>query len=94
MVDESPAAVQKIMGVPTSAVLFCQRLGTEATVGLGLIQRHNALLTAHKSRTVPPQLVLDFSLRQNKSGGRFFALRSVNLFDLLGFGGEDSIQKT
>ena len=49
MVDESPAAVQKIIGVSTSAVLFCQRLGTEAAVGLGLIQRHNALLTALKS---------------------------------------------
>ena len=43
---------------------------------------------------MPPQLVLNFSLRQNKSGGRFFALRSVDFFDLLGFGGEDGIQKT
>ena len=49
VVDESPAAVQKIMGVPTSAVLFCQRLGTEAAVWLGLVQRHNALLTSLKS---------------------------------------------
>ena len=49
MVDESPAAVQKIMGVPTSAVLFCQRFGTEIAVWLGLVQCHNALLTALKS---------------------------------------------
>ena len=41
-----------------------------------------------------PQRIFNLRLRQNKSGGRFFALRSVNLFDLLGFGGEDSIQKT
>ena len=40
------------------------------------------------------QFVLNFSLRQNKSGGRFFALRSVNMFDLLGFGGDGGIQKT
>ena len=82
------------MGVPADAVLLCQRFGTEAAVGLGLVQCHNALLAAHKSRTVPPQFVFDFSLRQNKSGGRFFALRSVDHFNLLGFGGDDSIQKT
>ena len=29
-----------------------------------------------------------------KSGGRFFALRSVDMFNLLGFGGDDGIQKT
>ena len=50
--------------------------------------------TAHKSRTVPPQFVLNFSLRQNKSGGRFFALRSVDGFNLLGFGGDVGIEKT
>ena len=94
VVDKPSAAIQIIVGVPTDAVFLCQCLGTETAVGLGLVQCHNALLAAHKSRTVPPQLVLNFSLRQNKSGGRFFALRSVNLFDLLGFGGEDSIQKT
>jgi len=40
------------------------------------------------------QFILNFSLRQNKSGGRFFALRSVDMFNLLGFGGDDGIQKT
>ena len=94
MIYKTAAAIQKIVGVPTNAILLCQRFGAEVAVSLGLVQCHNALLAAHKSRTVLTQFVFDFSLRQNKSGGRFFALRSVNLFDLLGFGGEDSIQKT
>ena len=94
MVDESPAAVQKIMGVPTSAVLFCQRLGTEAAVWLGLVQCHNALFATRKPRTMLTQFVFDFSLRQNKSGGRFFALRLVDGFNLLGFGGDVGIEET
>ena len=94
MVHKTPASVQKIVGVPTDAVLLCQRLGTELAVGLGLVQCHNALLAAHKSRTVLAQFVLDFSLRQNKSGGRFFALRLVDFFNLLGFGRDVGIQKT
>ena len=49
VIYKATTTVQKIVGVPTSAVLFCQRLGTEAAVWLGLIQRHNALFTAHKS---------------------------------------------
>ena len=49
MVDKASAAVQKIVGVPTDAVLLCQRFGTEAAVRLGLVQCHNALFTAHKS---------------------------------------------
>ena len=93
MVDESPAAVQKIVGVPTDAVFLCQCLGTKIAVRLGLVQCHNALFTASKPRTVLAQFVFNFGLRQNKSGGRFFALRSVYLFNLLGFGGEDGIQK-
>ena len=94
VVDEASTAIQIIVGVPTNAVLLCQCFGTEFAVRLGLVQRHNALLAARKSRTVLTQFVFNFSLRQNKSGGRFFALRSVNFFDLLGFGGEDGIQKT
>ena len=49
MIYKTPAAVQKIVGVPTDAVLLCQSLGTEAAVRLGLVQCHNALFTAHKS---------------------------------------------
>ena len=94
VVDEAPASVQKIVGVPTNAVLLCQCFGTEFAVRLGLVQRHNALLAARKSRTVLTQFVFNFSLRQDKSGGRFFALRSVDFFDLLGFGGDVRIQKT
>ena len=94
VVHKTPAAVQKIVGVPTNAVLLCQCFGTEFAVRLGLVQRHNALLAARKSRTVLTQFVLDFSLRQNKSGGRFFALRSVDGFNLFSFGRDVGIQKT
>ena len=94
VVHKTPASVQKIVGVPTNAVLLCQCFGTEFSVRLGLVQCHTALFTAHKSRTMLTQFVFDFSLRQNKSGGRFFALRLVDGFDLLGFGEEDGIQKT
>ena len=49
VVHKASAAIQIIVGVPTDSVLLCQSLGTEAAVWLGLIQRHNALLTALKS---------------------------------------------
>ena len=94
MIYKTAAAIQKIVGVPTHAILLCQCLGTEVAVWLGLVQNHNALLAAHKSRTVLTQFVFDFSLRQNKSGGRFFALRLVDGFDLLGFGGDVGIEET
>ena len=94
VVHKAPASVQKIVGVPTDTVLLCQSLGTEAAVRLGLVQCHNALLAAHKSRTVLTQFVLNFSLRQNKSGGRFFALRLVDFFNLFSFGGDVSIKET
>ena len=94
VVDEASASVQKIVGVPTDAVFLCQCLDTETAVGLGLVQCHNALLAAHKSRTVLTQFVLNFSLRQNKSGGRFFALRLVDGFNLLGFGRNVGIEET
>ena len=94
VVDKPSAAIQIIVGVPTDAVLLCQRFGAEIAIRLALVQCHNALLAAHKSRTVLTQFVFNFRLRQNKSGGRFFALRLVNLLNLLGFGGKDGIQKT
>ena len=62
VVHKAPASVQKIVGVPTDAVLFCQCLGTESAVWLGLVQCHNALLTALKSQTVLTQLVFDLCL--------------------------------
>lgn len=49
VVHKASAAIQIIVGVPTDAVLFCQCLGTEIAVWLGLVQCHNALLTALKS---------------------------------------------
>ena len=94
MVDKASAAVQKIVGVPTNAVLLCQRFGTEIAIRLGLVQFDDPLLAILKTGTMLAQFILNFSLRQNKSGGRFFALRSVDMFNLLGFGGDDGIQKT
>ena len=48
VVHKATAAIQIIVGVPTDAVLLCQRLGTEFSVRLGLVQCHNALLAAGK----------------------------------------------
>ena len=62
--------------------------------GSGAVSLAAALLAAHKSRTVLTQFVFDFSLRQNKGGGRFFALRSVDFFNLLGFGRDVGIEET
>jgi len=94
MIYKTAAAIQKILRMSADAVLFRQCFSAEFAVRLGLVQRHNALLAARKSRTVLTQFVFNFSLRQNKSGGQFFALRSVDFFDLLGFGGDVRIQKT
>ena len=94
MVDESPAAVQKIMGVPTDSVLLCQSLGTEFSVRLGLVQFDDPLLAILKTGTMLAQFILNFSLRQNKSGGRFFALRSVDGFNLFSFGRDVGIEET
>ena len=94
VIHKAPAAVQKIVGVPTDAVFLCQCLGTEVAVCLGLVQCHNTLLATLKPGAVLTQFVFDFSLRQNKSGGRFFALRLVDLFNLLGFSRDMGIKET
>ena len=94
VVHKTPASIQKIVGVPADAVLFCQRFGAEISVWLSLIQCHNALLTALKPGTVLTQFVFNLSLRQNKSGGRFFALRLVDFFNLLSFGRDVGIEET
>ena len=49
VIHKASTSVQKIVGVPTDAVLLCQCFGTEFAVRLGLVQCHNALFTAHKS---------------------------------------------
>ena len=41
-----------------------------------------------------PQRIFNLGLRQNKSGGRFFALRLVDGFNLFGFGGNSHIEET
>ena len=48
MIYKTAAAIQKIVGMPTDAVLLCQCFGTEFAVRLGLVQRHNALFAAGK----------------------------------------------
>ena len=54
------------------------------------VQHMNSL----KTGTMLAQFILNFSLRQNKSGGRFFALRLVDGFNLFGFGGNVGIEET
>ena len=88
------------------AILYC---GTQGLLkGVPLDKVHDfekeflrELHTSHqhdvldilKTGTMLAQFILNFSLRQNKSGGRFFALRLVDGFDLLGFGGDVGIEE-
>ena len=94
VVDKPSAAIQIIVGVPTDAVFLCQCLDTEIAVGLGLVQCHNTLLATLKPGAVLTQFVFNFSLRQNKSGGRFFALRLVDFSNLFSFGRDVGIEET
>lgn len=94
VIHKSAAAIQIIVGMPADAVLLCKCFGTELSVGLNLIQLSDSLLTVLIAGAMPAQLVFDFRLRQNKSGGRFFVLRSVDHFDLLGFGGDIGVEET
>ena len=94
VVDETSTAIQIIVGVPADTVLLCQRLGTELAVGLGLVQCHNTLLATLKPGAVLTQFVFDFSLRQNKSRGQFFALRLVDFSNLFSFGRDVGIEET
>ena len=94
VVDKPSAAIQIIVGVPTDAVFLCQCLDTEIAVGLGLVQCHNTLLATLKPGAVLTQFVFDFSLRQNKSRGQFFALRLVDFSNLFSFGRDVSIEET
>ena len=63
-------------------------------VGLGLVQCHNTLLATLKPGAVLTQFVFDFSLRQNKSRGQFFALRLVDFSNLFSFGRDVGIEET
>ena len=94
VVDKPSAAIQIIVGVPTDAVFLCQCLDTEIAVGLGLVQCHNTLLATLKPGAVLTQFVFDFSLRQNKSRGQFFALCLVDFSNLFSFGRDVGIEET
>ena len=94
MIYKTAAAVQKILRMSADAVLFRQCFSAEFAVGLCLVQFDDPLLAILKTGTMLAQFILNLGLRQNKSGGRFFALRSVDMFDLLGFGRNGGIQKT
>ena len=94
MIYKTAAAIQKILRMSADAVFFCQCFGAEFAVRLCLIQFDDPPLAILHTGAMLSQFILNLGLRQNKSGGRFFALRSVDMFDLLGFGGDDCIQKT
>ena len=94
MIYKTAAAIQKILRMSADAVLFRQCFSAEFAVGLCLVQFDDSLLAILKTGTMLAQFILNFSLRQNKSGGRFFALRLVGFFNLLGFCGDIRIQKT
>ena len=93
-----PAATSIQIGVRrTTGAMRCIFVGKsfcpEFSVRLQLIDFPNPKFTALKVRT-SPQRIFDFCLRQNKSGGRFLALRSVDGFNLFGFGGNVGIEET
>ena len=94
MIYKTAAAIQKILRMSADAVLFRQCFSAEFAVGLCLVQFNDSLLAILKTGTMLAQFVLNFSLRQNKSGGRFFALRLVDGFNLFGFGGNVGIEET
>ena len=96
MVKPTTASVQiSVRG--TAGAIRCIFVGKsfcpEFSVRLQLINFPYPKFAAFNIGT-SPQRIFNLRLRQNKSGGRFFALRSVNMFDLLGFGGDGGIQKT
>ena len=80
--------------MPTDAVFLCQCPGALLPVWQLLVELKNSLFAASIPGAVAAQFVFNFRPRQNKSGGRFFALRLVYILDLLGFGGDVRIQKT
>ena len=94
MIYKTAAAIQKILRMSADAVLFRQCFSAEFAVGLCLVQFDDSLLAILKTGTMLAQFVLNFRLRQNKSGGRFFALRLVDGFNLFGFGGNSHIEET
>ena len=94
MIYKTAAAIQKILPMSADELLFRQCFSAEFAVGLCLVQFDDPLLAILKTGTMLAQFILNFSLRQNKSGGRFFALRLVDGFNLFGFGGNVGIEET
>ena len=94
MIYKTAAAIQKILRMSADAVLFRQCFSAEFAVGLCLVQFDDPLLAILKTGTMLAQFILNFSLRLNKSGGRFFALRLVDGFNLFSFGGNVCIEET
>ena len=94
MIYKTAAAIQKILRMSADAVLFRQCFSAEFAVGLCLVQFDDPLLAILKTGTMLAQFILNFSLRQNKSGGQFFALRLVDFSNLFSFGRDVGIEET
>ena len=93
-----PAATSIQIGVRGAtgsvwSIFFGKSFCPEFSVRLQLINFPYPKFAAFNIGT-SPQSIFNLRLRQNKSGGRFFALRSVYLFNLLGFGGDVGIEET
>ena len=94
MIYKTAAAIQKVLRMSADAVFFCQCFGAEFAVRLCLIQFDDPPLAILHTGAMLAQFILNLRLRQNKSGGRFFALRLVDGFNLFGFGGNVGIEET
>ena len=96
MVEPTTASVQ--IGVRGTAgamrcIFFRKCFCPEFSVRLQLINFPYPKFAAFNIGT-SPQRIFNLRLRQNKSGGRFFALRLVDGFNLFGFGGNSHIEET
>ena len=96
MVKPTTASVQ-ISVLRTAGAIRCIFFGKsfcpEFSVRLQLINFPYPKFAAFNIGT-SPQRIFNLRLRQNKSGGRFFALRLVDGFNLFGFGGNVGIEET
>ena len=77
----------ELSSAPASHLVLCDSQGM-------LLSSFSEVQRILKTGTMLAQFILNFSLRQNKSGGRFFALRLVDGFNLFGFGGNVGIEET
>ena len=96
MVKPTTASVQISVRGTTGAVwcvFFGESFCPELSVRLQLINFPYPKFAAFNIGA-SPQRIFNLRLRQNKSGGRFFALRLVDFFNLLDFGGDVGIKET